>query len=222
VSVSSCTLSRLDFDKMEAALGIVERLATDFAAAERACEGATGRGVNGADLVDWISQRLAEEGFALGEDDLVEDRKFPPRDAPADEDEDAPAPEDENSDRALALAAASDCALDLVAYDRKEDEELPLGRIEELVREDPGFVEELVDAFRASVLDNLDLSPDDAVYDPADDEDAAPGEVPAGRRSLAQARADASGEDEEEDAREGRTLGCEFLDQTSHEDGGAK
>ncbi len=56
------------------------------------------------------------------------------------------------SRRELILAVVSDAVTDLMYYDRKEDEELPRGAIEEAVAAGEITYEEMVDKFREELL----------------------------------------------------------------------
>lgn len=56
--------------------------------------------------------------------------------------------------RKLILMTASDAGLWFIAYNRKEDEELPLGAIEEAVERGEVTLDEIVAAFRFSLIDN--------------------------------------------------------------------
>lgn len=55
------------------------------------------------------------------------------------------------------LMAAADQALDLVFYDRKEDEDLPRGSIEDAVESGVVGTGEIVAAFRARLFEALGL-----------------------------------------------------------------
>lgn len=46
------------------------------------------------------------------------------------------------------LATASDCGYNFIYYDRKEDEELPRGQIEEAIEAGEVTVDEIVEAFK--------------------------------------------------------------------------
>lgn len=63
--------------------------------------------------------------------------------------------EPQDSRRDLILMSAADQALDLVVYDRKEDEDLPRGSVEEAVTAGEVTVEEIVEAFRVKLLEVL-------------------------------------------------------------------
>jgi len=52
------------------------------------------------------------------------------------------------------LAVAYDAGLDFIAYDRKNCEDLPVGKIEELVHKDEVSLAEISDAFYHGVLEN--------------------------------------------------------------------
>ena len=57
--------------------------------------------------------------------------------------------------RELILGTARDTALDFVAYNRKHDEELPLGEIQAAIKAREVTVEEIVEAFRKGLEGNL-------------------------------------------------------------------
>lgn len=59
--------------------------------------------------------------------------------------------------RDLILASAADAALNLVVYDRKEDEDLPRGAIEDAVESGVVSVGQIVAAFRARLFEVLGL-----------------------------------------------------------------
>lgn len=59
--------------------------------------------------------------------------------------------------RDLILATAADLALDLVVYDRKEDEDLPRGSVEDAIQAGEVGVGEIVAAFRARLFEALGL-----------------------------------------------------------------
>jgi len=56
--------------------------------------------------------------------------------------------------RQMILDTVSDCALNLIAYDRKEDDDLPLGAIEEAVRKGEITMDEIVEHFRTSLIEH--------------------------------------------------------------------
>jgi len=55
------------------------------------------------------------------------------------------------------LAEASDAALYFIAYDRKEDDGLPLGAIEEAVEKGEIKIDEIVSAFRRALFEHGDF-----------------------------------------------------------------
>lgn len=57
--------------------------------------------------------------------------------------------------RELILGTARDTALDFVSYNRKHDEELPLGEIQAAIKAREVTVEEIVEAFRKGLEGNL-------------------------------------------------------------------
>lgn len=63
--------------------------------------------------------------------------------------------EPQDSRRDQILITAADQALDLVVYDRKEDEDLPRGSVEEAVTAGEVTVAEIVEAFRVKLLEVL-------------------------------------------------------------------
>ena len=61
-----------------------------------------------------------------------------------------------DSRRDLILAAASDAGLDFISYNRKNDDELPPGEIEEAIDLGEITVEEIVAAFRDKLISCLE------------------------------------------------------------------
>lgn len=59
--------------------------------------------------------------------------------------------------RDLILASAADAALNLVVYDRKDDEDLPRGAIEDAVESGVVSVGMIVAAFRSRLFETLGL-----------------------------------------------------------------
>lgn len=57
--------------------------------------------------------------------------------------------------RELIMASVSDAVADLIYYNRKEDEELPLGAIEDAIADKEITVDEIVSAFRAALEKGL-------------------------------------------------------------------
>lgn len=66
-----------------------------------------------------------------------------------------------SSMKELALTAISDLVKDLFHYDRKEDEDLPEGAIEELIERGELEIEELVDRFREEIEELFEDEPED-------------------------------------------------------------
>lgn len=56
----------------------------------------------------------------------------------------------------LILGTVSDLALDFLYYDRKEDEELPRGAIEQAIDDGELTVEDIVRQFRTKLIEGLD------------------------------------------------------------------
>jgi len=59
--------------------------------------------------------------------------------------------------RELILATVSDCALNLVAYDRKDDEDLPREVFDKAIEEGVVTVDEMAEAFRKALLEHMGL-----------------------------------------------------------------
>lgn len=57
--------------------------------------------------------------------------------------------------RQLILNEASDCASNFMYYDRKDDEDLPRGSIENAISENVVTVEDIISEFRKTILENL-------------------------------------------------------------------
>jgi len=58
-------------------------------------------------------------------------------------------------DKQIILATISDIVADFIYYDRKEDEELPCGRIEEAVKNGEITAKEIIDYFEYCLRDRL-------------------------------------------------------------------
>jgi hypothetical protein len=52
----------------------------------------------------------------------------------------------------LVKGVIQDMVGDLLYYDRKEDEELPVGKIEEIIKAEEISVDEIVEAFREALI----------------------------------------------------------------------
>lgn len=55
----------------------------------------------------------------------------------------------------LILDSVSDLAKNLVDYDRRDDEELPRGEIEKAIAEGEITVDEMIEQFRAALMEEL-------------------------------------------------------------------
>ena len=62
----------------------------------------------------------------------------------------------EKERRELILRTIDDLALDFAAYDRKEDEELPVGSIDDAVGAGEITIDEMVERFRDSLVEHLE------------------------------------------------------------------
>jgi hypothetical protein len=58
-----------------------------------------------------------------------------------------------NKDRVLGVV--DDLVSDFLYYNRKSDEELPIGRIDELIADGTVSVDEITERFRATIVKNL-------------------------------------------------------------------
>lgn len=60
------------------------------------------------------------------------------------------------SDRETLAATISDLVKDLLVYDRREDEQLPEGRIEDMIARGEVTIEQMVDCFRRGLEEELE------------------------------------------------------------------
>ena len=74
---------------------------------------------------------------------------------------------DNTARRETVFNTIDDLVINLTFYDRKEDEDLPLGVIEEMVKAGEVTIDEMVERFRQQLTENLEDSDDD---DDSDDE----------------------------------------------------
>jgi len=56
------------------------------------------------------------------------------------------------------LATVDDAVSDLLYYDRKEDEDLPRGSIEDAVADHEISVDEMVETFRAALIKGIEMA----------------------------------------------------------------
>lgn len=84
------------------------------------------------------------------------------------------------SDRDTVLSTVEDLVRDFLVHDRKEDEDLPRGEIEKLIKDDELTIDDIVERFREALeerLGNLDEDEDEEedegldFDDDGDDED---------------------------------------------------
>ena len=66
-------------------------------------------------------------------------------------------PKKEKTRRERIIAILSDSIIDLLYYDRKEDEDLPRGGIEEAIKAGEITVDEMIKIWSAELRDGLDL-----------------------------------------------------------------
>lgn len=62
---------------------------------------------------------------------------------------------DKDEWREKVLCTLDDCVTNFLYYDRKEDEDLPRGKIEEMIAKKEITVDELVEKFRSSLVRGL-------------------------------------------------------------------
>lgn len=61
----------------------------------------------------------------------------------------------QNMDKQIILDTISDIVTDFLFYDRKEDEELPVGKIEECIKAGEITVKEIVDYFESCLKEKI-------------------------------------------------------------------